>query len=103
MKATIDGKRYDTETATLVAKADNGLSYSDFNAWDEKLYLTKKGAWFLVGSGGPNSRYAKSYSGGSSGSSKLIPFTKEEAFAWLQENDCSKEIDQYFADWIEEA
>lgn len=58
MRAVIDGKRYDTETAVLVAEWHNGRNISDFNHCDESLYRTKRGSWFIAGSGGANSAYA---------------------------------------------
>lgn len=37
MKRVIDGKRYDTETAELVAEASAICSGSDFDYWEESL------------------------------------------------------------------
>lgn len=64
----VDGKRYNSETAEAVAEWDNGFGSSDFKACSETLYRTEKGAFFLVGSGGPLSEYAVPISGGMSGS-----------------------------------
>lgn len=72
MKAIIEGKRYNTETATEIAYYSWG-SYSDFEHVEETLYRTENGAWFLVGGGGPKSTYAKPLSGsGLAGSSNNL-------------------------------
>ena len=57
MKAIINGKRYDTETARfLCSLADSHVS-RDFSWHDTSLYRTSKGAFFVAGEGGPMSRW----------------------------------------------
>jgi len=58
MKAIIDGKRYDTETAEGIGSYSRGYR-GDFDRIEETLYKTKSGAFFLAGSGGPRSKYAR--------------------------------------------
>jgi len=58
MRKVIESKVYDTETAELIFEWDNGCLGGDFNSCEEALYKTKKGAWFIAGSGWPMSRYA---------------------------------------------
>lgn len=102
MKKTINGKRYDTEKAELVAE----YSYSntnDFRYFSEELYLTTKGNWFIAGEGGPASKYAESNGNSSSGSSNIEAISKDEALEWLQKYDENDAIDKYFAEEIEEA
>lgn len=56
MKKIIDGKLYNTETATFLG--DYEYSHSgDFRHMYEALYQTKKGTYFLFGDGGQLSRY----------------------------------------------
>lgn len=43
MKSIINGKMYNTETATEVATYRNGRSYSDFLYVEETLYRKKQG------------------------------------------------------------
>ena len=57
MRAIIDGKRYDTETAKVVAEWANTYDRGDFHHYSEALYLTPKGAWFLHGEGNASSPY----------------------------------------------
>lgn len=102
MKQTIKGKIYDTKKATLVAEASN-YGGSDFRAWSEDLYLTRKGNWFLHGRGGPMTKYADHYLNRSSDGERIVPMTAEEAYAWCEEHQRQEAIDQYFKDMIEEA
>ena len=52
MKKIINGKKYDTNTATKVADYWNGYGASDFNYVSEELYLKNTGEYFLLfGSG----------------------------------------------------
>lgn len=44
MKAIINGRTYDTETATFVAHFGNGMFGSDYQARD--LYRKRNGEWF---------------------------------------------------------
>lgn len=104
-KAIINGKRYNTETATLVDEWDNGLSYSDFKHCEESLYRTKKGSWFTLGSGGPMSRYARSVGGSmTSGDRDVIrPISADEAREWLERYGHDDLIEKFFAADIEDA
>lgn len=81
MKKTINKKRYDTETANEIASFQDG-SLSNSNYICETLYRTQKGAWFLLGEGGANTKYANS---------TIIPFSSIEAFDWFEENDKNDE------------
>jgi hypothetical protein len=104
MKATIQGKTYNTDTAELIASDSARGSTSDFSFWEEELYVTTKGAHFLFGSGGPLSRYSSpagnnSYEGGS----RIIPMSREEALTWCEEHECEKAISEHFSDLVVEA
>lgn len=99
MKKIINRKVYNTETAELIGKYWNGLRTNDFHYVYEELYITKKGSWFLYYSGGALSKYGES----GSGTEGIIPLEPEEAYEWLEENDCNEAIEKYFADKIEEA
>jgi hypothetical protein len=103
VKRIINGKKYDTETATLVGTMSNGYSYSDFNYRRENLFITKKGAFFVEGRGGPLSRWARSCGGNSVTSGEGIEvLTKEEALKWCEENEIdTEEMAKYFD--VEEA
>lgn len=104
MKKIIDGKRYDTETATLIASWDNGYFGNDFKRCEEDLYRTERGSWFIYGEGGPMSKYVQatgpnSYIGGED----ITPLSADEARQWLEDTGNYSEMEEYFADQVEDA
>ena len=48
MKRIIEGKMYNTETATRVGHYSNGYSYTDFHVIDEYLYIKKQVSGFFM-------------------------------------------------------
>ncbi|MGI6784891.1 MAG: hypothetical protein ACOX5A_11890 [Aminivibrio sp.] len=102
MKQIIDGKRYDTETATLIGSHERGYP-GDLHHIFEGLYLTGKGNFFLHGKGGAASRYGESCGNESWGSSRITPMSREEAFEWAQTHLSPDEYEGVFADAIEDA
>lgn len=86
MKKVIDGKLYNTETATLCGSYSNGYSYNDFQFCAERLYRTKKGQFFLHGEGGPMSAYSESYGNMSCGGEGIRLLALDEAREWGQEH-----------------
>ncbi len=106
MKSIINGKRYDTDKAILVGATDSGGSYTDFSHWSAGLYRTpRSGRFFLAGSGGPMTRWARSVDCGNSrtGSEAIFEMTGAEALAWAEEYLMTSEIEEHFADAIEDA
>lgn len=85
MKKIINGKKYDTKTATLLASCQYSHPF-DFNHYIEELYQKKTGEFFLHGQGGSHSKYCELYGGTNSwnGGSKIIPFTRDEAKKWAE-------------------
>jgi hypothetical protein len=78
---------------------------SDDHWYEETLYRTKKGAWFLAGSGGPSTKYAERVgpNGGWIEGSGLFVLSRERALHWLEEHQETEAIERYFAGQIEEA
>ena len=103
MKRIIAGKRYDTETAKRVAKYRNGLGRGDFRNYNEELYRTPRGNWFLAGEGGPMTKYSQPCGDMTSGGEGIIPLTPEEARSWLESHDENEALERYFSDSIEDA
>lgn len=102
MKQIINGKMYNTETATALAYHRTALSLSDFRYLEERLYVTRKGTYFFYGEGGPATRYAHHCSdGGWDGGSKIIVVTKEEAMEWAEEHVDAEDLEDIFGE-IEE-
>ena len=58
MKKIICKREYDTETATLVKKYSVG-NFGDPAGYEETLYQTPEGLYFLYVCGGPESIYAE--------------------------------------------
>ena len=56
MKKIINKREYDTETATLVAKSTYG-NFGDPTGYEEILYQTPEGLYFLYVRGGEASPY----------------------------------------------
>jgi len=103
MKAIIEGKRYDTETAREIAHYRNGLGSGDFRHVSETLYRTNKGAFFLAGEGGPMTRYAEGNGNSTWGSSEIIPMEDDEALDWLEANGTPESVEKEFPDRITDA
>lgn len=98
MKQIINGKKYDTETATEVGSWWNGLSTGDFSNCRETLYRKRTGEYFLYGRGGPMSRYSQSYGNMTGGGEKIIPLTEAEARKWTEKHLDGDEYEEIFGE-----
>jgi hypothetical protein len=58
MKKIICKKEYDTETSTVVKKFTKG-AFGDPDGYEETLYVTESGNYFLYVNGGAESPYVK--------------------------------------------
>ncbi|MBQ8229833.1 MAG: hypothetical protein IJZ32_03965 [Clostridia bacterium] len=76
MQKIICKKVYDTATSTLVKKVTSG-AYGDPAGYEESLYQTESGSYFLYVNGGADSKYAKE---------DIKRMSAEKAEAWLKEN-----------------
>ena len=72
MKVEIKRRRYDTDTSKQLAFRYVG-EFGDAAGYEERLYLTNRGLYFIYGIGGADSPYRNE---------KIKPLTKEEADAW---------------------
>jgi len=104
MERIINGRRYNTETAQEIGSYWNELGPRDFNRIEETLYITARGNFFLAGSGGCMSKYAVAVGNDTSGSERITPLSRQEAFEWCQEflSDPA-EYQEYFSDLIKDA
>ncbi len=99
MKKIINGKKYDTETATLIADWSNDQGCSDFRHCEEHLYVKKTGEYFIYGKGGAMSRYARQCDGNSyCGGSGIVPLTREEALEWAENNMSVDDVEAHFGE-----
>lgn len=77
MKELINGYMYDTDKSKLIAKAYGPYIFEDERQWNEALYQTQDGKFFLKGDGGPRSKYYDNPA--------LIPYKFWEAEIWYRE------------------
>ncbi len=73
MQKIICKKVYDTETATLVKKATFG-EFGNPSGYEEILFQTEGGLYFLYVNGGAKSKYKKE---------DILRMSAEKAKAWL--------------------
>jgi hypothetical protein len=98
MKRIINGKMYNTATATLVGEHQY-LNFNDVDYESEELYLKKTGEWFLYGEGGPFSKYGEQCGSNNWCDGEVIkPLTKEAARKWLENHDCTDAYIEYFGE-----
>jgi len=103
MKQIIDGKRYDTETATEIG-CDSFGNTGDFSHWEEALFRTKNGNFFLAGTGGANTVYSVQVDSNSrSGGSRITPLLWKKAFEWAESHLTTEQVEGAFEDVIEDA
>ena len=104
MKRIIEGKTYNTDTALLVCDTSNGYNSGDFEQEDSNLYATKKGAFFVAGSGGAKSRFSRSVGNNSwGGGSGVIPVDTEQAMRLAEKHGDTDVLEEFFSEWIEDA
>lgn len=76
MKKTICKVEYDTEKSTLVLKKTVG-NFGDADGYEESLYQTENGKYFLYTNGGEASPYAKE---------DIKRLSADKAKSWLSEH-----------------
>lgn len=85
MKAIINGKRYDDETAHLVGEATHGEDRTNFSFWLAGLYRTPRShAYFLAGYGGPMTQFARSDGDALGFGERILPLSDREAREWAE-------------------
>lgn len=104
MRAVIGGLRYDTDKAELVASFANGPDSRSFGYYQEELYRTSRGAWFLAGWGNARSSYGRSHGNNSWGpGEQLSPLTDDEVQEWLEAHGEVDALERYFGDSLVDA
>ena len=76
MKKLIGRKVYDTESSVIVKKITYSF-YGDPNGYEETLYQTQDGFFFLYVNGGETSKHPKE---------NIIRMAKPNAEKWLEQN-----------------
>lgn len=98
MKKIIDGVKYDTETAKLVAEWGNDLSSGDFKFYQENLYQKKNGEYFLQISGGAMSECGEVIGSMKVGSRTITALQIQEAKEWAEKRLDGDEYIAIFGD-----
>ncbi len=73
MKKTIDGAEYDTQSAMLDKKFTFGVP-GDAHGYEETLYITPDGRYFIYTNGGVCSRYPHE---------DITPISREQVKDWI--------------------
>lgn len=76
MKKIICKKEYDTDASTIVKKVTSGC-FGDPAGFEETLYVTEGGSYFLYVNGGAESKYTKE---------DIKRMSAKAAEAWIAEN-----------------
>ena len=76
MEKIICGKVYDTTTSEIVKKVTEGC-FGDPKGYEETLYITGEGFYFLYTNGGCESKYP---------TEKITRMSKKNAESWISEN-----------------
>lgn len=92
MKSIINAHIYNTDTAEVVCDISYGWSGTDLNWHESTLYRTKKGAFFLVGKGGPRSMWAEGHGTTSSTGNGLRLIDVAEARALMEAANCPEHV-----------
>ena len=77
MKKTICRVEYDTDNASLVKKFTFG-NFGDANGYEETLYVTEKGNYFIYVNGGENSIYPEE---------DIKRLAKNKVDAWIADHE----------------
>lgn len=98
MKKVIEGKTYNTATATELATWSNGLFPRDFGYDDQTLYKSSKGQFFLYGEGGPMSQWSESNGNETSGSCDIRLLSEDDAREWMETHANADEYSEVFGE-----
>ena len=96
MNKIINGKRYSTETARKLADYTPLIARNDFNFYEEALYITKSGNYFLHGEGGAGSKYSRDAYGSYAPGEGIVPLTYGEAREWAEKKLTVEEYEAIF-------
>ena len=96
MKQIIKGKKYDTNTATLLGEMSHS-NPRDFGYVHEELYIKRTGEYFLFGEGGAMTKYRTWIDNSSwTGGEKITPITEKDAREWVEQNLDADDYERIF-------
>ena len=102
MKKIIMNKVYDTKTATLKGKWDNGREKESSDYFAETLYRKKNGEYFLHCEGNTDSIYAKRAAGSFVWGELIKPLTYDQAKQWAEDNLDGDKYEEIFGEITED-
>lgn len=102
MKKIINGKVYNTETASRVGAYESGFQ-GDIDYVCEELYRKKNGEFFVYAEGGAATSYAASRGADGYASGEAIkPMTYDEAAQWAERHLTGEQYEQIFGEVSED-
>lgn len=97
MKKVIGGARYDSDRARRLAHWEVGDIVARSDYYEETLYLTRSGRYFIHGAGGPRTPYGRVCSSdGLVSGERIVPITEEQARALVEEHCDGDEYETIF-------
>ena len=97
MKKVLGGHVYDTSKAKKLGSFEASCGCSDFHYYEEELYRTKSGYYFLYGTGNAASPYARQVETNTwSSGEKILPLTEKEAKEWAEDHLDGDEYETIF-------
>jgi hypothetical protein len=103
MRALIDGLRYDTDSAEEVARAASPRDAAHLCYYDEGLYVSGNGSWFLAGSGNAATKYASPFGHYLGGGERIIPLQPRDARSWLEFHGLLELLEAHFPGEVRDA
>ena len=103
MKKILNAVIYDTGTANKITSVRH--KHNNYSNWfQEELYTTVNGRWFIAGEGGSHSHYAIDDGDGNIiGGSDLSPLTIPAAMDWLEKHRKYDILEEYFGAYLKAA
>ena len=98
MRKIINGRTYNTETSKEIGYWFNGLYSNNMGYCCETLYRNTKGAYFIHGEGGAQSKYSAPAGDMRGPGEGIVPLTDEEAREWAEKH---LDADEYEAEFGE--
>lgn len=103
MKAIINGKTYNTETAREIGYTYYGDPCDRLYSSEETLYRTPRGNYFLHGEGGAGTIYGHYVNGNTgvrAGGERIVPMSNEDAFRWAESRLSDSEFEAEFGSLV---
>ncbi|MBW7954423.1 hypothetical protein H3C61_01290 [Candidatus Gracilibacteria bacterium] len=86
MKKIIQKKLYDTEISKEILKISNKLEITNIGYFEETLYKTESGKYFIYGKGGPQSKFGINEGNITFAGSDIWVVNKEDILFWVEYN-----------------